>query len=672
MRKNRLAEIVVMSAGMIFLLGACGHAAEQTETELLEPVSVNEYVSPVTYQMIGDTQILIGTAAPVAEEHCYHSNVTLTRIMVQPGDMVNAGDILAYADVAEAQETLDSLEQELVYENEVYELQCEISQEKQEDLSGTELSVEKENLDYDESLHAYRVSQLTKQIGNNKQIVEDAALTAKCDGQVTYIRDLSGGLEAGADENIVTISNPGHMQIEIKDTNIKQYAYRDYAQKYLLYSGKEIPVTEKEYSIETLVSAKANDSYPNVIFECPDEMDLTPGENCVVYFRKEQSDYKVPAVENSAIHMDEQGSCVYVEDADGKREKRIVQTGISDAHYTEIKSGVSEGEFVFCQSTEQLPASYTAYIADYSDYYVPNHGIHYERYHGIATAEISDCEGEITSIAVEEGKQVKAGDLLYVIDTGEGKAALAEAQNAIDSENASYEKQKKELQSDASETKLCELEMKLAETEHTYAIASLTAAYEKLKTGNDGTGKVSVYAKKDGTVEDIKVSEGDQVESGDVILEIYDGTSDLLQVQVVTSKTITVYPDDPAEPGERVEITTREKTYGGTCVAQVFDAQNTEKTDTFLVRMDDEICDDMSNGSSVDYPYIFMKNVIVLPGSMVYTETDPLNEKNVSHYVWKIVNEKLTKQYVMTDDRLKGAGTVILSGVEQGDMLAGE
>ena len=67
-----------------------------------------------------------------------------------------------------------------------------------------------------------------------------------------------------------------------------------------------------------------------------------------------------------------------------------------------------------------------------------------------------------------------------------------------------------------------------------------------------------------------------------------------------------------------------------------------------------------------------MKNVIVLPGSMVYTETDPLNEKNVSHYVWKIVNEKLTKQYVMTDDRLKGAGTVILSGVEQGDMLAGE
>ncbi len=36
---------------------------------------------------------------------------------------------------------------------------------------------------------------------------------------------------------------------------------------------------------------------------------------------------------------------------------------------------------------------------------------------------------------------MKKGDLLYIINTGEGKAAITEAANAIETENTTYQKQ---------------------------------------------------------------------------------------------------------------------------------------------------------------------------------------------------------------------------------------
>ena len=52
--------------------------------------------------------------------------------------------------------------------------------------------------------------------------------------------------------------------------------------------------------------------------------------------------------------------------------------------------------------------------------------------------ETCDYEGQIVSVNVKQDDTVENGMLLYVVDTGEGKAAITEAKNAIDSENESY------------------------------------------------------------------------------------------------------------------------------------------------------------------------------------------------------------------------------------------
>lgn len=112
-----------------------------------------------------------------------------------------------------------------------------------------------------------------------------------------------------------------------------------------------------------------------------------------------------------------------------------------------------------------------------------------------------------------------------MVDTGEGKAAITEAKNAIDSENesyaqkiADYDKQIRDLSEGGSSTEennqqdaepdtaydeqqlklnlqLLDLQKKLAGADHTYQLSQLQSAYDSISEGNDGKGNISVYAK---------------------------------------------------------------------------------------------------------------------------------------------------------------------------------
>lgn len=74
--------------------------------ELEEPVALNEAYRPVEYGTIGSIQVLMATA--VLRDYCnyYSANVNISQIYVEPGDTVNAGDVLAVCDVDEAKKTV--------------------------------------------------------------------------------------------------------------------------------------------------------------------------------------------------------------------------------------------------------------------------------------------------------------------------------------------------------------------------------------------------------------------------------------------------------------------------------------------------------------------------------------------------------------------------------------
>lgn len=731
---NAQSVIPVVLTGLFFvmLIGGCGSKKTETIPDLEEPAASNASYQQVTYGDIGTTNVLLGTAVPKEYGQAYEANVMVTKILVEPGDMVEKGDVLAYADVDEASASREAKQQELSHENTVYELNQKINQLQQNKLAnqqeaavvddtqeaiteespqetGTEnitsqIAVLQENSRYDTKLHEYRVQKLNEEIAALDALIADGTLKANHSGEVVYTKSLTVNRKAGAGENVAIVADTEDLAIELKDVTVQNYKYKDVSEKYMLQSGERVPVTEREYSTDELVLAKINNNYPNVLIEKPEGVELKAGELYPIYFEEKKAEH-VLLVGNDSLYQEDGETYVYVKAGDDTREKRKVTAGAADDHNTQITDGLAEGEAVYYETMERMPSDYTEYMVERSDFQVENHGLKYGRADKNARVYLTEKEGVLVEIAVEKDAEVKKGDLLYIIDTGEGKAAITEAANAIETENTTYQKQQADYDAQLIELQnatdsvsdydrqIITLQKEVAEADHSYTLQQLQAAYDTLSRGNDGTGKLSVYADADGQVSKITAWEGDTVEAGEEILKMKGETSDLLLVQMVSSKSVTVYTDDIAEVGEPVSITSGDTTYTGTCVGFAAGSNNLDEcciyTDedgvhytfqttsgydapAFYVRMDDEITDDMGKGGSVDFPYISMEDVVVLPAGMIYEEKDAMNPKKVSYFVWKVEEGHLVKQYVLLDDTLTGNGKVVLTGVEAGDVLARE
>lgn len=749
---NAQSVIPVVLTGLFFvmLIGGCGSKKTETIPDLEEPAASNASYQQVTYGNIGTTNVLLGTAVPKEYGQAYEANVTVTKILVEPGDTVEKGDVLAYADVDEASASRKAKQQELSHENTVYELNQKINQLQQDKLANqqkqqdtaennikdaaenniqeeddmqksatenntqeteaeaeditSQIAVLQENSRYDTKLHEYRVQKLNEEIAALDALIADGTLKANHSGEVVYTKSLTVNRKAGAGENVAIVADTEDLAIELKDVTVQNYKYKDVSEKYMLQSGERVLVTEREYSTDELVLAKINNNYPNVLIEKPEGVELKAGELYPIYFEEKKAEH-VLLVGNDSLYQEDGETYVYVKAGDDTREKRKVTAGAADDHNTQITDGLAEGEAVYYETTERMPSDYTEYTVERSDFQVENHGLKYGRADKNARVYLAAKEGEIVKIAVEKDAEVKKGDLLYIINTGEGKAAITEAANAIETENTTYQKQQTDYDAQLIELQnatdsvsdydrqMITLQKEVAEADHSYTLQQLQAAYDTLSRGNDGTGKLSVYADEDGQVSKITVWEGDTVEAGDEILKMKGEASDLLLVQMVSSKSVTVYTDDIAEAGEPVSITSGDTTYTGTCVGFAAGSNNLDEgclyidengahytfqttsgydTPAFYVRMNDEIVDDMGNGESVDFPYISMEDVIVLPAGMIYEEKDAMHPDKVSYFVWKIEGDHLVKQYVLLDDTLTGNGKVVLFGIESGDVLARE
>lgn len=746
-------HVTAFFLGISLLLTGCG----QTETvppTLQEPAAVNAAYRAVEYGSIGKIEVLFGTVVPTDYCHYYDANVNISQIMVEVGDQVQEGDILALADVEVAKEELADYKEQLASENSSYELNCKISQTKQDEwnyqkeavraansmaeapakpmesyvpietpnsaeTSNTEevtsledydamIALEQENARYDALLHEYRVKKLQESIASLEEIIADGTLTARHSGQVTFTKNIAKGRQAGANENIVVVSDLEDTHLELTDTNVQDYKYADYEVKYITLAGEKLPVTEEEYSTEELVLAKVNQRYPNVRIQRPEAGKLTIGDTYPVYFIKKEVQ-NVLVIGNDSLYQEGDEYYVYVANEAKEKEKRAVTIGAADENYTQVIDGLAEGELVYYDSDARMPSNFTEYEVELSDFSIENHGIKYDLSDANTFSCISAWEGDVADIAVIKGQEISKGDLLYTIDTGEGKAAMTEAQNAINQEKQSYEKlmagyeeQITSLSSltaeDASasyEIQILEYQKQLAALEHSGRLKELQKNYDSISEGNDGSGMVSVYAENDGTISAVVASKGDKVEEGSEMLRITTQSTDIILVQMEQNTNYKIFQDNIADVGERVVLKSDNETWEGTCVGWAAGTNNTEKgyvyTDengvhlsystssgynypAFYVRMDDSsFSEHIPKGYSMDFLYLSMKGVIVLPSSMVYTETDPLDESKVSYYVWRIEGKELVKQYVLVSPDLTDSGKqVVLSGVLAGDILARE
>lgn len=365
-----------------------------------------------------------------------------------------------------------------------------------------------------------------------------------------------------------------------------------------------------------------------------------------------------------------------------------------------------------------------------SDFDIANYGVSCSRSDAGTITETCDYEGQIVSVNVKQDDTVEKGMLLYVVDTGEGKAAITEAKNAIDSENesyaqkiADYNKQIKELSEESNSAdydkqvkdlyeennrqdekpdtaydeqqlklnlQLLDLQKKLAGADHTYQLSRLQSAYDSISAGNDGKGNISVYAKNDGKVSKVSVKAGDNVEKGSDILQITGNSTDVLQVQVKDSNSYKVYKDNIADVGERVSLELDGTTIYGSCIGFAGYGREAQKgyinqddkgvhitgnTDSgygnaaFYIKLDNGIPDDLTRASAVKFSYVSFKKVVVVPTSIIHKQVNPMDKDDISYYVWKIDGDSVVKQPVILGDYTSGSNTLVLYGIDEGDEI---
>ena len=766
-----IKKLAVLGICVLFLAGGCGKMTESSIPELEEPVALNEAYRPVEYGTIGSIQVLMATAVPRDYCNYYSANVNISQIYVEPGDTVNAGDVLAVCDVDEAKKQLQECQAALAHENETYEISAQISDtqiklwenqaaqqdnnehnkmdtadgamddvygantdtnideraadtdefsteqleksDRTEESYSTKIETEQENQRYDKQLHEYRVQKINEQMASYQQLVDDGTLKAAHSGLVTYTKKLTEGRSAAAYENIVIVSDTDDLVLDIKDTAINEYKYSDYDKKYVIVDGEKYDVTESQYTSEVLVLSKINNRYPDVCVESREKPFLTAGQMYPVYFEKTKANQAL-VVGKDSIYKDGDTRYVYVKNDEGGREKRIITTGESDENYTQVTEGLKEGELVYYNSTDQVPTKYSKYTVTRSDFDIANYGVQYSRSDAGTITETCDYEGQIVSVNVKQDDTVEKGMLLYVVDTGEGKAAITEAKNAIDSENesyaqklADYDKQVKDLseennrQDEKPDTaydeqqlklnlQLLDLQKKLAGADHTYQLSQLQSAYDSISAGNDGKGNISVYAKNDGKVSKVSVKAGDNVEEGSDILQITGNSTDILLVQVKDSNSYKVCTDNIADVGERVSLELDGTTIYGSCIGFAGYGREAQKgyvnqddkgvhitgnTDSgygnaaFYIKLDNGIPDDLTGASAVKFSYVSFKKVVVVPTSIIHKQVNPMDKDDISYYVWKIDGDSVVKQPVILSDYTSGSNTLVLYGIDEGDEI---
>ncbi len=619
MKKRIKAGIISVILIFSMLLTGCGEK-KITPPELIDSVSSNEAFRPVDYGNIGNTVVKDGVVVPEDYCHFWYVPVVVDNIKVNIGDYVNKGDVIAVADLNQAKETLTALQDQLtllesnfsikedIYEYDKKELEYnkKACEEESDSLGAAavdvQLSVLEENFRYDNMLHNHYVQDLEDSISKQQQVIDDGTLVARQSGYVTYVKDISASNMANGAENIVIISDYDNCYIELTGVTLREKLLKTYPFCYTMSKGEKLNLVEYSYSAEEMVVCQGKGMSPTLRLKYEDQsIKLLPGDNVPVFLNKKLIE-NVMVIGNDSLYQDSTGSFVYVK-TDAGKEVRYIEVGENDDYYTQVVSGLEEGELVYYSSESVLPDEYSEYTVDFSDFSVYMQTQSYSVKNTKKTVFYSEYEGQITEVLPSDGDYVNQGQLICKIKTNEGSATLVEMKNNIQSMKDGYEQTMKSFDeqialceeqienyglpkkddipegteviaetdvfnenvasdSDATEEKvnpygkeilICQLEKiklnkKSIEINYNSQLAAAEEAYKKASCNNDGTGTISVFAEKSGYFADVTIRTGKNIEIGNKLFSIEEPSKSMISVttddQLTIGKKLTFYDKD--------------------------------------------------------------------------------------------------------------------------------
>ena len=191
---------------------------------------------------------------------------------------------------------------------------------------------------------------------------------------------------------------------------------------YAVVDGKRYEIEYIPYSASEYNALKASGSDVYSVFRVNDpEGNISAGQKAsvvVLYDKKEN----ILSVSNESIHRDSSGFYVNLSTGD----KAYITKGITDGMFTEVLSGVNEGDVILLDSYNEAPEN----VATLSrgDYYLNYEGTGYLYYPDITNVTNNVKYGTVTMTEkkVTEGQRVKKGEVIAYVTVTPDSVKLEE------------------------------------------------------------------------------------------------------------------------------------------------------------------------------------------------------------------------------------------------------
>lgn len=696
----------------IMLCGGCGQQSLDVP-KLLEPVAGNRFYRPVTKRVVAERKQLYATVVPKEYAQFFPVAGTIKEIYVSAGDYVKKGDKLAELDLSELKEQYETLKEELAYgeryyyqQKKVFRIKKRMIKEQTASGEGQEAaSVEGKNklLLKQQEEERYQKEQYEKehrkkqeQLSQVEHALKDGALLATKSGYVTYVKDLSVSSELKLYETVVLLCDAKKTCLMVKEHMINEEPYSACEAVYIKGKQGPISLTPIAYSNRELAYMEALKSYPSLCYELPENIDLSLGEQVVVYYETKKQDKKL-CVGLDSLYEEGQDTYVYVrtkEEEPDVEEKRKVTLGERDNHYVQVIAGVTEGEWVRYENLSLQPNRQSAKAITLSDY---TSKLSSEQCRWVSSKrQTVQAEEEIVvdKIYKKKGDTVKKNTPLFSVKRMGGKADIVALNIQIRRQRQSIsdiekEYQKQKLEQDAQGIKepvsyqLLKEEYTLNVMEQRRQLAKLLEELALLRRRNDGSGEKVYYAEKAGTISDLYLEEGEQYKEGDALYTLELPAKKLLKVELASAKE-ALSLSNTAKLFSKVELSVKDGTREGSCVFNYMQETThicTRDKEVIESRLEQEEqrCFYVDTGLGEDKtPFTVTKATfmgkqvrqVVLLSSLYIHQEDNFTTGEVSYFVWKQIDGVAVKEYITLDeDMLTGDAVIIYTGLEENDLV---
>lgn len=336
-KRNRLYPVATVLA-LVGLAGCGTQDAMQNKIELLTPVEAVVDIETVIYRDLYTMTTRDAELAPYTEELAFEAGGKISKLYVELGSEVKAGDLLAEQEEEGVMNTASNALDKYLSEKKTYMDTVKAAKKKLAANPGKEEKEWQELLlAQAEELWAMQEPQLWAAWEEARSKVGKSQIFAPYDGVVTAC--LNEGVTVAAGQPILALADTNRLYITV-GSYLSPGDYSNYEEVYGIINGKETEITY----IEELMEEEGSYTY----YSADDFNGARMGDFILVCMK---SNYhpQVLSVPSKAIYRDSSGSYVYLLEGDS-RVRRDIVTGYNGDVYVEISEGLQEGDRVYVKN----------------------------------------------------------------------------------------------------------------------------------------------------------------------------------------------------------------------------------------------------------------------------------------------------------------------------------